>query len=200
MARWRHAHCGLSRMLGGRKPLSCDHLDERTCVRGQRGEVKHPTPPCSAHLLAWWHWSWGLGLVLGDLKRCSVLTPDRYRARSLRPPSCCSLWRFYRVSHLQALVHACTWEAFGQFSALRVSRRGIAWRLQRPHQLIYWYILHGHFTAVTSVLVTVVYNWIDLISDQFVGLPPADCYLYLDALMLEKKMLVLMLINVGFCT
>lgn len=49
------------------------------------------------------------------------------------------------------------------------------------------------------MLVTVVYNWIDLISDQFVGLPPAD-YLYLDALMLEKKMLVLMLINVGFCT
>lgn len=41
MAHWRRAHCGLSRMQGGRQPLSCDRLDERTCVRGQRGEVKN---------------------------------------------------------------------------------------------------------------------------------------------------------------
>lgn len=57
-------------------------------------------------------------------------------------------------------------ECIVSLSALRVLRWGVAWRLRRPHQLIHWYILHGHFTAVTSVLVTLVYKWIDLISDQ----------------------------------
>lgn len=82
-------HCGLSRMLGGRQPLSGDHLEERPCVRGQRTNTRWPLrwrKMFHAYLKRSFEELYDntdLGLVLRNLKCCSVLTPDPDRAHSL---------------------------------------------------------------------------------------------------------------------
>lgn len=142
-------------------------------------------------------WSWGVLTGFGWLEALFSYDPWPLQNASSQATISWFSVGVYWVSHRQALVHTCSWEALGQFSALRVSRRGEAWRLRRPHQLIIWYILHGRFTAVTSVLVILVHNWIDLISDQFASLSPAGCHLYLDAFMLGGKKQNKLF---GFCT
>lgn len=116
----------LSRVPGGRQPLSCDCLGEWTCVRGQREEGG------------------------GGLKTCGPLqwrTSYVYLQRSF--VSMNSSMTTLISGEGQALVQTCSWEAFGQFAARRDSQRSVTWKLRRPHQLIHWHILHDHFTAVT---------------------------------------------------